>query len=93
MGFTLNSLSMRLSQTTDDIFLGEMTLNAVLSIDGLDLEERQMAELLECRYGDGMVYLPRTRPRQLLSIAKNSGFIDAEGYLTRKGRILLSRYF
>ncbi|MCH8846397.1 MAG: hypothetical protein IIC11_06645 [Proteobacteria bacterium] len=68
-------------------------MNAVLSIDGLDLEERQMAELLECRYGDGMVYLPRTRPRQLLSIAKNSGFIDAEGYLTRKGRILLSRYF
>ena len=93
MGFTLNSLAMRLSQTTDDIFLGEMTLNAVLSTDGLDLEERQMAELLECRYGDGMVYLPRTRPRQLLSIAKNSGFIDAEGYLTRKGRILLSRYF
>ena len=91
MGFTLNSLAMRLSQTTDDIFLGEMTLNAVLSIDGLDLEERQMAELLECRYGDGMVYLPRTRPRQLLSIAKNSGFIDAEAYLTRKGRILLSR--
>ncbi|MCH8080151.1 MAG: hypothetical protein IIA06_10310 [Proteobacteria bacterium] len=52
-----------------------------------------MVELLECRYGDGMVYLPRTRPRQLLSIAKIGGFIDAEGYLTRKGRILLARYF
>ena len=70
-----------------------MILNAVLSTDGLDLEERQMAELLECRYGDGMVYLPRTRPRQLLSIAKSAGFIDAEGYLTRKGRILLAHYF
>ena len=73
--------------------IGEMVLNAVLLTDGLDLEERQMVELLECRYGDGMVYLPRTRPRQLLSIAENGGFIDAEGYLTRKGRILLTRYF
>ncbi len=73
--------------------IGEMILNTFLSTDGLDLEERQMAELLECRYGDGMVYLPRTRPRQLLSIAIKGGFIDAEGYLTRKGRILLARYF
>ena len=68
-------------------------MNAVLSIDGLELEERQVAELLECRYGDGMVYLPKTKPRQLLSIATSSGFIDAEGYLTRKGRMLLARYF
>ncbi len=70
-----------------------MILNAVLSIDGLELDERQVAELLECRYGDGMVYLPKTKPRQLLSIATSSGFIDAEGYLTRKGRMLLARYF
>ena len=73
--------------------IGEMILNAVLSTDGLDMEERQMVELLECRYGNGMVYLPRTRPRQLLSIAENGGFINAEGYLTRKGRIFLARYF
>ena len=70
-----------------------MILNAVLSTDGLDLEERQMVELLECRYGDGMVYLPRTRPRQLLSIAKIGGFIDAEGYLTRKGEFFLRAIF
>ena len=73
--------------------IGEMILNAVLSTDGLDLEERQMVELLECRYGAGMVYLPRTRPRQLLSVAANGGFINSEGYLTRKGRIILARYF
>ncbi len=65
-----------------------------MSTDGLEqLEERQVAELLECRYGDGMVYLPKTKPRQLLSIAASCGFIDAEGYLTRKGRMLLARHF
>lgn len=68
-------------------------MSAVISTDSLELGERQVAELLECRYGDGMVYLPKTKPRQLLSIAKSSGFIDAEGYLTRKGRVLLARYF
>ena len=68
-------------------------MSAVMSTDGLELEERQVAELLECRYGDGMVYLPKTKPRQLLSIATSSGFIDAEGYLTRKGRMLLARHF
>lgn len=63
-----------------------------MSLDGLELEERQIAELLECRYGDGMVYLPKSKPRHLLSIARNNGFIDDEGYLTRKGRILITRY-
>ncbi len=67
-------------------------MKIVMSTDGLNLEERQMAELLECHYGDGMVYLHRTRPRQLLSIAKNGGFIDTENYLTRKGRMLLAHY-
>ena len=63
-----------------------------MSSDGLESEERQIAELLECHYGDGMVYLPRSKPRQLLSIARTNGFIDDEGYLTRKGRILISRH-
>ena len=67
-------------------------MKIVMSTDGLNLEERQMAELLECHYGDGMVYLPRTRSRQLLSIAKNGGFINTEDYLTRKGRMLLAHY-
>jgi len=64
-----------------------------MSTDGLELEERQVAELLECRYGDGLVYLPKTKPRELLSVATSSGFIDDEGYLTRKGRMLLARHF
>lgn len=54
--------------------------------------EHQIAQLLEFRFGDGQVYLPRNYPKRLLSIAKQRGFIDPEGYLTRKGRALIVRY-
>jgi hypothetical protein len=54
--------------------------------------EARIARLLEHRYGDGLVYLPREWPEQLLGMARQFGFIDAEGYLTRKGRTLLARY-
>ena len=58
----------------------------------IDLAEPQIAALLECHYGDGMVYLPHSRPEALYGLATRHGFIDAEGYLTRKGRALLARY-
>lgn len=57
-----------------------------------DVPEPQIAAILESRFGDGMVYLPRNRPRHLFDQAIARGFIDAEGYLTRKGRTLLARY-
>ncbi len=78
---------------TNNKFYGEYIMSAVMSADGLEFEEQQIAELLECRFGDGMVYLPKTKPRQLLYVAVINGFIDTEGYLTRKGRMLLARYF
>lgn len=56
------------------------------------ISEREIASVLEWRFGDGLVYLPKNKPNHLYSIAKKSGFIDADGYLTRKGRILLARY-
>jgi len=65
-------------------------MSAVMSSDGLFLEEQQMAELLECHYGDGLVYLPKTGSKQLLSTAKCGGFINTEGYLTRRGRMFLA---
>ena len=55
-------------------------------------EDCQIAELLEYRYGDGMVYLPSNGPKALYGLATQRGFIDAEGYLTRKGRALLARF-
>lgn len=56
------------------------------------ISEQEIASVLEFRFGDGLVYLPKSRPNYLYSVAKKSGFIDADGYLTRKGRILLARY-
>ncbi len=54
--------------------------------------ESQIAMILAYRYGDGMVYLPRHKPKSLYSEAKLRGYIDAEGYVTRKGRALIARY-
>lgn len=54
--------------------------------------ESDIAKVLEYRYGDGLVYLPKRLPETLFEIAKNQGFIDQEGYLTRKGRGLLAKY-
>ncbi|MEX2525858.1 MAG: hypothetical protein WD750_12930 [Gammaproteobacteria bacterium] len=57
-----------------------------------ELPESQIAALLEYRFGDGLVYLPKNRSRALYSQARQHGFIDEEGYLTRKGRALIARY-
>ena len=54
--------------------------------------ESQIATILEYRYGDGLVYLPRHKPSSLYTEAKSKGFIDADGYVTRKGRALIARY-
>lgn len=65
------------------------SLNSSSNVQNL---EARIAQVLEHRYGDGLVYLPREWPEQLLSLAKQFGFVDDEGYLTRKGRTLLARY-
>ena len=57
-----------------------------------ELSESQIAAILEHRYGDGMAYLPRKHLEKLTVLAKQRGFIDAQGYLTRKGSALLARY-
>ncbi len=72
--------------------MGEMIMSAVMSTDGLFLEEQQMAELLECHYSDGLISLTKTEYRQLLSAAKSGGFINAEGYITYRGRIFLAHF-
>ena len=67
-------------------------MSAVLQTTEFGISERQIASILECRYGDGLVYLPKHKPNQLYCMAKKLGFIDMDGYLTRKGRTLLARY-
>ena len=56
------------------------------------ISESQIAAILEHRYGDGMARFPWKQLSQLLALAKKHGFIDAEDYLTRKGRALIARY-
>ena len=58
----------------------------------LEVSESQIAAILEHRYGDGMSYFSRKNLDKLMVLAKQRGFIDAEGYLTRKGSVLLARY-
>lgn len=57
-----------------------------------ELPEAQIATILQYRYGDGLVYHPRHKPKSLYKQAIQSGYIDTEGYLTRKGRTLIARY-
>ncbi len=54
--------------------------------------ESDIAKVLQYRYGDGLVYLPSNQPDSLLRMAKSRGYVDQEGYLTRKGRYLLAKY-
>lgn len=68
-------------------------MSTVLKAAGQEVTEQQIASLLEYRFGDGLVYLPKNLPNHLYSMAKNLGFIDPEGYLTRKGRTLLARHY
>lgn len=67
-------------------------MDLALGNNTIGTNEYQIAQLLEFRFGDGLVYLPKNRPKQLYSLAKEKGFIDREGYLTRKGRTLLARF-
>ena len=56
------------------------------------IPEDQIAAVLDHQFGRGLARLPRKRSGQLMALARQHGFIDAEGYLTRKGRALLARY-
>ncbi len=67
----------------------------MLSVVSTDLDqgiESDIARILEFRYGDGLVYLPKYQPESVFKKAKTEGYIDQEGYLTRKGRRLLAKY-
>ena len=54
--------------------------------------ESEIAAMLEARFGDGLMYLSRNNSRSLFQKAVEMGFIDHEGYLTRKGRSLLTHH-
>ncbi len=51
----------------------------------------ELARVLQHRYGDGTVYLPRTGARPVLRLCMQLGLVSDEGFITRKGRELLAR--
>lgn len=73
-------------------FSEDGNLSTVFQSEGPENREGEIAAVLESRFGDGLVYLPKNRPSYFFLLAKMEGFIDADGYLTRKGRALLARY-
>ena len=54
--------------------------------------EESIAAELAHRFGLGLAIRSRKNPASLLQAALEGGFLDDEGYLTRKGRALLARY-
>jgi hypothetical protein len=50
----------------------------------------ELARVLQHRYGDGSVYLPRTGGRQVLRRCMQLGLVSDEGFITKKGRELLA---
>lgn len=51
-----------------------------------------MLELLKNHYGDGSVYVPDGASSSLLVLAKKNGYVNDEGYLTRKGRKFVTEH-
>ena len=50
-----------------------------------------LARVLQHRYGDGTVYLPRTGARPILRLCIQGYLVSDEGFITRKGPHLLAR--
>ncbi len=57
-----------------------------------ELAEARIVALLRHHYGDGGVYVPEGGARRVFLEAARLGFVNEDGYLTRRGRELLARY-
>lgn len=53
--------------------------------------ETALLQLLDHRYGDGLVYLHEDEERGLLSRAMRLGLVSPDGYITPKGQSALAR--
>jgi len=61
-------------------------------LNELVLNEIKIADVLEHRFGDGAVYVPANNESYDYHFAKDKGFINEEGYITRKGKQLAAKY-
>ena len=53
--------------------------------------EDALLQLLDHRYGDGLVYLREDEERALLSRAMRLGLVSPDGYITPKGQHALAQ--
>lgn len=60
--------------------------------DAVQPGDRDIARLLANRYGDGTVYLPSGGAMELYHTCMALGFVSTDGFITSKGRRLLTRY-
>lgn len=54
--------------------------------------EAELVALLRHHYGDGGVYVPQGGARRIFAAATGLGYVNEDGYLTRKGRELLAKH-
>lgn len=60
--------------------------------ESIESQESEIAALLQARFGDGLMYPGKNHSRNIFNRAIELGFLDNDGYLTRKGRSLLTRH-
>ncbi|MGQ0656889.1 MAG: hypothetical protein ACT4NU_02165 [Chromatiales bacterium] len=60
-------------------------------LDDTRVTESDIVKILSNRFGDGVVYLSKNMPRRVYNLAVKRGFISQDGYITRKGRVLLAQ--
>ncbi len=61
-------------------------------LNELVLNEIKIANVLDNRFGDGTVYVPANDEHYDYDLAIGKGFISDDGYITRKGKLLVSKY-
>lgn len=69
---------------------------SALSVDQDELVtiQTQIMELLQFRYGDGAIYISKhiqNHFHRILTLANRYDYVSEEGYITRKGRLLLAK--
>ena len=62
-----------------------------MTTKGAQITERDVAIVLDHRFGDGLVYLVDANERRVLEHAISQGLVSAEGFLTPSGYRLWRR--
>lgn len=76
--------------TSHDLTTDQTSMKLADSDTEIKLSE--IARLLSRHFGDGVVYVRSASQQPLYDHAVQAGYISREGYLTRRGRLLVARY-